>query len=117
MESQWDRQDIGTTAKSRSPWDVPGTPNGTVGQTGHWDNLKHVGVLGMTQDSQWDCGTDRTLGQPQRCGSPWDDPGIPSPLSGTWDSPIGNRNAVGVSGHEWFYSARLVCSCSQIKLW
>ena len=77
---------------------------------GLWDrqDTPRVGVLGMTRDSQWDCGIDRTLGQPQRCGSPWDDPGIPSPLSGTWDSPIGNRNAVGVSGHEW---SNFVCMC------
>jgi len=30
------------------PLDVPETPSGTVGQTGHWDNLKVVGVLGMS---------------------------------------------------------------------
>ena len=71
----WDRQDTGTTPKGRSPRDVPGgsqwdcgtgrtlgqlprvgvlgTPSGTVqdrqvGQVGHWDNFKDVGVLGMS---------------------------------------------------------------------
>ena len=34
----------------------------------------------------------------------WDVPGTPSPFSGTWDSLIGNGNAVGVSGHEWIAS-------------
>ena len=59
----WDRQDIGTTAKGGSPWDVLRTPNGTVGQTGQWDNCQGWESLGCPGDSQWDCGTDRTLGQ------------------------------------------------------
>ena len=66
----WDRQDTGTTAKGGGPWDVPGTPNGTVeqdtgatakggspwdvletpngtvGQTGHWDNCQGWESLG-----------------------------------------------------------------------
>ena len=76
--------------------------------------------LGCPEDSQWDCGTDRTLGQLPRVGvlgmsrglpmglwdrqdtgttpkggSPWDVLGTISPFSGIWDSPIGNGKAVG----------------------
>ena len=55
----WDRQDTGTTPKGGSPWDVQGTPNGTVGQTGHWDNFQGWESLGCPGDSltiQWDLG-------------------------------------------------------------
>ena len=93
----WYRQD---TPKGECPWDVLGTPGGTVGQVGHWDNSQGMESLGCRRNSQWDSGTDRTLGQRQRCGSPWDVPATLLPFSGTWDSSIGNGNAVGVSGHE-----------------
>ena len=101
----WDRQDIGTTAKGGSHRDVPGAPNGTVGQTGHRDRqdmgqlprvgvlgtpggtvgqtrrlgqLPREGVLGTPSGTVGQTGrTGRTLGQLQRCGSPWDVLGSP----------------------------------------
>ena len=69
----WDRQDTGTSPKGGSPWDVLGTPNGTVGQTGHWDNSQGWGVLGMSQGPPMGlCGTTF------KDGSPWDVPGTPN---------------------------------------
>jgi len=52
------------------------------------------------RDSQWDCGTDSTLGQLPKCGSPWDVPGTLSPLTGTWDNPTGDEDSDGKLGHE-----------------
>ena len=54
----WDRQDTGTTAKGGSPWDV----------------------------SQWDCGTDRTLGQLPRVGVLGMFCGVPVGQTGHWDN-------------------------------
>ena len=110
----WDGQDTGTTAKGGSPWNVLGTHKGTVGQAGHWGNCQGWESLGCPEDSEWDCGTDRTLGQVPKVGvlemsqgllkglwnrqdtwtsakggSPWDVPGTPKGTveqTGHWDN-------------------------------
>ena len=117
----WDRQDPGTTPRSGNPRDIPGTPNGTVGQTGFWDNSKEWESLRYPRDSQQDCGTDRILGQLQgvgvieipqglpvglwdrqdpgttpKSGSPRDIPGTPSRIVG--DRTLGKQQGVGVLG-------------------
>ena len=65
-------------------WEIPGTPGGTVGQTGPWESPMVVGIhgtsLGNPRDSWWDCWTDRTLGEPNGGGNPWN---IPGTLGGT----------------------------------
>ena len=67
----WDIQDTGTTPKGWNPWDVAGTPSGTVGQTGHWDNSSKMWEsLGCPGESRLDCGTYRTLGQLPKHWSP-----------------------------------------------
>ena len=92
----WDRQDTGTTANGGSHWDVPGTPNGTVGQTGHWDNYQAWESLGCPKDSQKDCGTDRTPGQLPRVGVLGMSQGLPK---GLWDRQDTGTTAKG--GSPW----------------
>ena len=67
----WDRQDTGTTAKG--------------GES-----------LGCPRDSQWDCGTDRTLGQLPSVGV-LETPGETVEQTGHWD----NFKDVGVLGMSW----------------
>ena len=126
----WDRQDPGTTPRSGNPRDIPGTPNGTVGQTGSWDNSKEWESLRYPRDSQQDCGTDRILGQLQgvgvieipqglpvglwdrqdpgttpKSGSPRDIPGIPGGTVHRTDRTLGQFQ--GSSGYprdsQWDY--------------
>ena len=73
----WYRQD---TPKSECPWDVLGTPGGTVGQVGHWDNSQEMESLGCHRNSQWDSRADRTLGQLFK------DVGV---LGMSWGVPVG----------------------------
>ena len=91
---QWDRQDTGTNAKGGQSLGCPrNSSSGTLGQTGHWDNSQGWESLECPRDSQWDCGTDRTLGQLPRVGSPWDV--SESPPVGQWDRRDTETNAKG----------------------
>ena len=92
----WDRRDTGTTTKGGSTWDVLRTPGGTVGQTGHWDNHQGWEYLGCPEDSRWDCGTGRTLGQLPRVGVLGMSQGLPM---GLWDRQ--DTGTTAIFGSPW----------------
>ena len=73
------RQD---SPKDGCPWDILGTPGGTVGHTGHWDNCQG-GSLPMGLWDRQDTGTTA------KGGSSWNVPGTPNrPVgqTGHWDN-------------------------------
>ena len=103
---------------------IPETSQGLpVGQTGPWEIPMVVGIPGILQgllvglwdrqdrgraqwlwesleycrDSWWDCGTDRTVGEPNGGGYPWYIAGTPGGTvgqTGPWESPM----VVGIPG-------------------
>ena len=75
-----------------NPGDIPGTSLWDGQDLGRaqwwWESLGHPG------DSRWDCGTDRTLGEPNGGGDIPGTPGGTVGQTGPWESPM----VVGIPG-------------------